>query len=103
MQRKLIRAAAALCVLLLLCAGVLTLATQPHAGGYGFALAAARQYLADASPSLHFSPDGSYAPLSGGLYRLGFVDPDGRPLSLTLWRDPVAGRFHVCGAVYAQP
>lgn len=103
MQRKLIRAAAALCVLLLLCAGVLTLAAQPHTGGYGFALAAARQYLADASPSRHFTPDGSYALLSDDLYRLGFVDADGRPLSLTLWRDPVAGRYHVCGAVYAHP
>ncbi len=101
MKNKLLRAAALAAALVVLCAGVCAL-LGPAAPDYSTALAAARQYLADTEPQGLFYPDGSFYPLADGLCRLGFVDSTGRPLSLTLWRDPLH-RYRVCGAVYARP
>lgn len=96
------RIAACLCLLaavlscaLLLCGAAGRCAPERERGA---ALAAACRWLEESFPLRQYFPDGSFRALSARLCRMGFTDPEGNTLTLTLRRAPLGG-YRVTGAV----
>lgn len=103
MKTKARYAAVLLCLLatvlgcaLLLCGAADRCAPERERGA---ALAAACRWLEESFPLRQYFPDGSFRTLSARLCRMGFTDPDGNTLTLTLRRAPLGG-YRVTGAAH---